>query len=398
MNIAGIAPVSYYNGGPDVPLLDHASPDEAITLRPVSQDTTLPTRTTSEPLDSLDGLIREIDNMTTQTVPPHEDDAYLDSDSSTANLGNWSDEVIEELQRLGEGAGGAVHKVKDKRSGKIMARKTITTRQAPKQLLREVHIMTITQHINIIRFYGAYISPSTSEVKILMEYCEGGSLEAVGKRIREYGAVVGEKIAVRLAEGVLQGLAYLHTKRTIHRDIKPSNILLTREGIVRLCDFGVSGDLVDSIAHTFTGTSFYMAPERISGEKYTIRSDVWSTGITLLELVQNKFPFPNDLAPIDLMVYITRNEPPCLEDEPGVTWSDDMKDFIKQSLIVNPHTRPTPKDLLVHPWIINTMKKEAHMAKWISDVYKWPERKSSDHSQSRPSSSRAGSSLSKRSN
>jgi len=58
---------------------------------------------------------------------------------------------------------------------------------------------------------------------------------------------------------ILQGLNYLHTKKTIHRDIKPSNILLSREGIVKLCDFGVSGELIDSMAGTFTGTSFYMA-------------------------------------------------------------------------------------------------------------------------------------------
>ena len=63
----------------------------------------------------------------------------------------------------------------------------------------------------------------------------------------------------RLCMQVLQGLAYLHSKKTIHRDIKPSNILLSREGIVKLCDFGVSGELVESWAGTFTGTSFYMA-------------------------------------------------------------------------------------------------------------------------------------------
>ena len=115
----------------------------------------------------------------------------------------WSDEGLEELSRLGEGAGGAVHKVKDKRTGKIMARKTITTREAPmKQLLREVAIISSTQHVNIILFHGAYMSPSSSEVKILMEYCEGGSLETVGKRIKDRGAIVGEKIAGRLAEGV----------------------------------------------------------------------------------------------------------------------------------------------------------------------------------------------------
>jgi len=262
-----------------------------------------------------------------------------------------------------------------------------------KQLLRELSIISSTEHINIILFHGAYMSPSTSEVKIVMEFCEGGSLEAVGRRIKERNAIVGEKIVGRLAEGVLQGLAYLHTKKTIHRDIKPSNILLSREGIVKLCDFGVSGELIESQAGTFTGTSFYMAPERICGQKYTIRSDVWSTGISLLELVQNRFPFPNDLPPIELMMYITANEPPRLDDEPGLQWSDDMKDFIKQALTVDALTRPTPKDMLAHPWVVNAMKQEVHMARWIRQVWGWPKtsRRSRDNtslsrSESPPSS------------
>ena len=71
-----------------------------------------------------------------------------------------------------------------------------------KQLLREVGIISSTQHVNIVLFHGAYMSPSSSEVKILMEYCEGGSLETIGKRIKDRGAIVGEKIAGRLAEGV----------------------------------------------------------------------------------------------------------------------------------------------------------------------------------------------------
>jgi mitogen-activated protein kinase kinase len=224
--MSGIASISYYNGGPSEQPIDHMSPDDAPTLRPESQVTTIPGRTTSDPLDSLGSILKELDNISTNPAPPPEDDAYLDPDSS-ANLGNWSDEVIDELQRLGEGAGGAVHKVRDKRSDKVMARKTITTRQAPRQLLREVHIMTTTQHINIIRFYGAYISPSTSEVKILMEYCEGGSLEAVGKRLREYGAVVGEKIAGRLAEGVSDLSSPLSTNNLIMNVDSPRSRLST---------------------------------------------------------------------------------------------------------------------------------------------------------------------------
>lgn len=115
---------------------------------------------------------------------------------------DWADDDFENIGRLGEGAGGAVHKVKDKRSGIIMARKTIPTRTTPAiQLIRELSFMS-TDHPNIIVFHGAYISPSSSEVKLLMEVCEGGSLDAVGKKVRELGRRISEKVAAKLAEGV----------------------------------------------------------------------------------------------------------------------------------------------------------------------------------------------------
>ena len=122
---------------------------------------------------------------------------------SFAHPKDFSDEVLEEIDCLGEGAGGAVHKVRDKRSGAVYARKTITTREvAVKHVVRELSVISSTHHVNIVQCYGVYMSPSSSEVKIVMEECEGGSLEAVGKKIKERGAVVGEKIAGRLAEGV----------------------------------------------------------------------------------------------------------------------------------------------------------------------------------------------------
>lgn len=388
----GVQFESYY-GGPTGAPEQHLSPgeDEGKTIRPVltimsTATPAAPRNGTSQPSinpikDALDGIAAARPSSRNQP-PSHEDDAILQSPPPT----QWTDDMLEEIDRLGEGAGGAVHKVRDLRTGAIMARKTITTREAPmKQLLRELQIMSSTKHVNIIAFYGAYMSPSSSEVKILMDFCEGGSLEAVAKRIRDRGAIVGEKIAGRIAEGVLQGLAYLHLRKTIHRDIKPSNILLSREGIVKLCDFGVSGELVASNANTFTGTSFYMAPERICGKEYTIRSDVWSTGISLLELVQNRFPFPTDVPPIELMMHIMSSQPPTLEDEPGVQWSEEMKDFIKQTLVVDALTRPTPKDMLAHPWIINMMKNENTMARWIGQVWGWSKSRRRDDSLSRPS-------------
>jgi mitogen-activated protein kinase kinase len=179
---------SYY-GGPGGPALEITATghSDEMTIRPtplsINVETCIPPKTSSAAhgVSDVKGLL---DNL---------NDTPL----------TFSDDFLEELSRLGEGAGGAVHKVKDKRTGKIMARKTITTREAPmKQLLREVSIISSTQHVNIILFHGAYMSPSSSEVKILMEFGEGGSLETVGKRIKDRGAIVGEKIAGRLAEGV----------------------------------------------------------------------------------------------------------------------------------------------------------------------------------------------------
>ena len=145
-----------------------------------------------EPLDDVTTLRRAVNDITSEEVR-----------APTFPEDGMSDDRFEDIGRLGEGSGGAVYKVKDKLTTLILARKSITTRETPtRQLLRELQFMKSTEHRNICRFHGVYMSPSSSEVKVLMEFCEGGSLEAVGKRIKELGGRVGEGVAGRLAEGV----------------------------------------------------------------------------------------------------------------------------------------------------------------------------------------------------
>ncbi|CAH7689881.1 kinase-like domain-containing protein [Phakopsora pachyrhizi] len=117
----------------------------------------------------------------------------------------------------------------------------------------------------------------------------------------------------------------------IHRDIKPSNILVTKDGLIKLCDLGVSGELVGSLAGTFLGMSAYMAPERIRGEKYSITSDVWSLELTLLKLALNRFPLESQnedgstvaLHSFELLQTVVTFEMPSMNDEVliGIKWT-----------------------------------------------------------------------------
>uniref|UniRef100_A0A674BC89 mitogen-activated protein kinase kinase n=1 Tax=Salmo trutta TaxID=8032 RepID=A0A674BC89_SALTR len=127
----------------------------------------------------------------------------------------------------------------------------------------------------IITFYSAFFVEN--RISICTEYMDGGSLD-VYRRIPEH--VLG-----RISVAVVKGLTYLWSLKILHRDVKPSNMLVNTRGQVKLCDFGVSTQLVNSIAKTYVGTNAYMAPERISGEQYGIHSDVWSVGISFMEVI-----------------------------------------------------------------------------------------------------------------
>ncbi|KAL7424917.1 Protein kinase C signaling pathway involved MAPKK protein [Cryptotrichosporon argae] len=286
------------------------------------------------------------------------------------------------IKRLGEGTGGSVDQVQDPATGRLMARKVITRTANPnlhRQTLRELDFLSSCASPHIVEHYSAFLDASETQICILMEYCEAGSLDSLATDMKRRDMHCSEHVLGRIAGSVLRGLDYLHDRRIVHRDIKPSNILVTRQGVVKLCDFGVSGELVDSVAGTFTGTSYYMAPERISGSKYYINADVWSLGITLHEVAHLCFPYPTEgegrtFAPIELVSNIVIAPAPAMVDDPAVgrVWTEQIKDFMAKCLIKSGTDRPYPRELLVHPFIVSSDAKRVNMAKWVAAVCGWP--------------------------
>ncbi|KAN0079716.1 Protein kinase-like domain containing protein [Elaphomyces granulatus] len=330
--------------------------------------------------NSLNGILPDLDKLRLEKgraldVEDLDDEGWLAASEQ---------KKIVELGSLGEGAGGAVTRCLLKEGKTVFALKIITTDPNPnvkKQIFRELNFNKDCASEHICRYYGAFMDKSTSTISIAMEFCEGGSLDSIYREIKKLGGRTGEKVLGKIAEGVLNGLTYLHSRKIIHRDIKPSNILLCRNGQVKLCDFGVSGEFgTKGDANTFIGTSYYMAPERITGQSYTITSDVWSLGVTLLEVAQHRFPFPADgteMQPraglIDLLTYIVRQPIPKLKDETdhGIQWTDSFKYFIECCLEKDPPRRATPWRMLEHPWMLDIKNKKVNMANFVRQVWDW---------------------------
>lgn len=315
-----------------------------------------------------------------------------DVDQSTLDVEDLDDEGwriarekerIIELGSLGEGAGGAVTKCQLKGGKTVFAMKIITTdpsEEVKKQIMRELNFNKECSSAYICKYYGAFIDIQSATISIAMEFCEGGSLDSIYRMVKSRGGRTGEKVLGKIAEGVLEGLMYLSGRKIIHRDIKPSNILLCRNGQVKLCDFGVSGELLGSKgdANTFIGTSYYMAPERIQGLSYTITSDVWSLGVTLMEVAQNRFPFLEDggngstpAMLIELLTIIVRKPIPELQDEPGIKWSHNFKYFLACCLEKDTARRASPWRMLEHPWIVEMKNKKVNMYNFLAQVWEW---------------------------
>ncbi|KAK5938501.1 MAP kinase kinase Wis1 [Knufia obscura] len=227
------------------------------------------------------------------------------------------------------------------------------------QIVMELDILHRCLSPFIIDFYGAFFQEGS--VYICLEHMDGGSIDKL------YGDGVPEGVLRKITLSTVMGLKYLKDEHNIiHRDVKPTNILVNTKGQVKICDFGVSGNLVASMARTNIGCQSYMAPERISGGgmasagavstgSYSVQSDIWSLALTIIECALGRYPYPpetyNNI--FSQLSAIVDGEPPEL---PAERYSESAREFVKGCLNKIPKMRPTYAALLRHSWLAPLMK------------------------------------------
>ncbi|XP_059149325.1 dual specificity mitogen-activated protein kinase kinase 6-like isoform X2 [Physella acuta] len=304
--------------------------------------------------------------------PPRPD---LDSKATLTINGQKFECDASDLQHrryLGRGAYGVVEEMIHTRSNTILAVKRINAtvnNQEQKRLLMDLDInMRSGSCEYTVEFYGALFREG--DVWICMEVMEA-SLDQFYKKLKSNGEKIPENVMGKIARSVVQALHYLHTElHVIHRDVKPSNILINKLGAVKICDFGISGYLVDSIARTKdAGCRPYMAPERInpdnSSNGYDIKSDVWSLGITMMELATGEFPYSKWDSPFQQIKQVVMEASPKLPDN---QFSPEFCSFIDNCLDKDYKKRWNYAQLLEHPFILRAAEQEVDMAGYVNGV------------------------------
>ncbi|KAF2769319.1 Pkinase-domain-containing protein [Teratosphaeria nubilosa] len=271
---------------------------------------------------------------------------------------------------IGGGSFGKVYKGVDKRTGQSVAIKIIDVENADDEvddIIQEISILAGLSSPYVTKYYGSYLKGS--DLWIIMEFCSGGSC---GDMLKP-GNIPEDYICIIVRE-LLMGLEYLHNDGKLHRDIKAANILLGANGQVKLADFGVSGQLTATMTkkNTFVGTPFWMAPEVIKQSGYDHKADIWSLGITALELALGEPPY-SDIHPMKVLFLIPKNPAPVLEGN----FSKEFKDFVFRCLRKEPRERPSARELLKHPWV-RRAKRTAYLTELIERHEQWQARHRND--------------------
>uniref|UniRef100_A0A6A7G2Z5 non-specific serine/threonine protein kinase n=1 Tax=Hirondellea gigas TaxID=1518452 RepID=A0A6A7G2Z5_9CRUS len=262
-------------------------------------------------------------------------------------------------KRIGSGAFGEVFEGYHRVSNDRVALKIIDLEDAKDDITtisKEIHTLAEGKMCpQLVNYLGSVVVGT--KLWIVMEYVEGGSVHDQIKRKRP---MFEDEIAIVCRETLL-GLAYLISEGRVHRDIKGANILLSKTADVKLGDFGASGQLTETMTKmsTFVGSPYFMAPEVITEENYNEKADIWSLGITVIEMATGNPPYVN-IHPTQMIQIIAKKDPPRLEGD----FSKTIREFVRTCLQRDPDKRPTIHRLLKHPFITSA-KPTSHLRTFV---------------------------------
>ena len=287
---------------------------------------------------------------------------------------NIAKETYLQKEFLGSGSFGTVFLIESILSHIYYVCKHINldglTKEEEKKALSEVSVLKKCNHPNIINFKEAFITKNPKRrLHLITEYATEGDLGKKLIRQKEKKEYFSEKQIIYWLVQVCLALKYIHKLHVIHRDIKPSNIFLTKNGIIKIGDFGISKILIKNVKNTNTqiGTPNYMPPEVINSESYDYTVDIWSLGITFFELMTFKVPFKGN-TDIGLFANIINGKKnTSINNNNGYYFSNELINIINKMIKKNPSERPTINEILNVP-IINHYLKE--FLKINKDLYK----------------------------
>jgi len=287
------------------------------------------------------------------------------------------------LQQLGEGSFGKAFLCEKDSDGSLCVIKQILiegmNEKEKADVLNESNILAKLDHPNIIKFYDVFESKKPKHmINIVTEYADGGDLsEKIKERKNKNGNFTESEILDYFTQ-ICLAIRHIHEKKIIHRDLKSGNIFLMKNGFVKLGDFGIAKNFQRTIdkAKTMVGTPYYLSPEIIESKPYDSKSDIWSLGVLLYEMMTFKMPFnANSLA--SLIIKITRGN----YIPPPVIYTKDLRELVSKCLTLDPKNRPTIKEILGMPFIkfhIKSFLDEAQynkeFSKTITKKYKEKEK------------------------